>query len=492
MTEDSITYFENFLQSQGILTAPPKLPSAGSATISPDDSVLGALDIMRHLSRNEHLYQMPFWSYKQMGVTNIYCVGTWYKCLRTLLSLVSQPWWERVWIVQEAFLSPNAIVNIGRLQIFLSSCFTAARNYSVHCETCCKVWTALWHGKSDEIFLPLLLKMPVVKDLGKVIDDNAAGKLVPISLALLSQERKATDPRDHFYAITGLMKNPFNQSPLGPVPDYRLDPAQLFREQTLSLMQQSDSIDLLDRAIGVGAPNPLGLPSWVCDWSRFRGLGWRSSLYNASNGRKHQFHHAPNSTFIIAGVLVGIVSTLGNLVDPDDAEDIAVKVEQWQFLSGKNQAFDVRTVLRASFLDMIMPREGQHRRLTPDDMTLLEEWWWRWIKGMKRHPGPIESPDIWITHGCFRYQMNRDRVYATREGRFGVGPRTICVGDQIFIVPGAQVPLILRTLDDGESTKASAPRLCRDYSYVGRSYLHGHMDGEVVTSETAWQTLRLH
>ena len=492
-----VTYLENFIQSQGILTAPSKLPSAGSTTISPDASILGALDIVRHLSQNVHFYQMPFWASKQTAVTSIYCVGTWYKCLRTLLSLVSQPWWERIWIVQEAFLSPNAVVNIGRFQIFLSSFLTAARNYSVHSEGCCKVWVQLWHGK-EEICLPLLLKMRTVKDLGKVIDDGAAGKLVPISLATLSQERKATDPRDHFYAITGLMKNPFNQLPLGPVPDYRLDPAQLFIEQTLSLMQQSDSIDLLDRAIGVGAPNPLGLPSWVCDWSHYSDLGWRSSLYNASNGHKHQFRHTTDSTFIITGVLVDVVSTLGNLVDPDDAGDIAVKVEQWQNLTGKKPAFDIRTVLRTSFLDMIMPREGQHRRLTPADMTSLEQWYHYWIQTLKRRPGPIESPDMWTTHTCFRYHMNRDRVYATRNGRFGVGPRTLCIGDQIFIVQGAQVPLVLRALlDNGnDSTVEASPsrrhRPGREYEYVGRSYLHGCMDGEAISSEMAWQILRLH
>ena len=489
-----ITYFENFLQSQGILTAPFKLSSAGSATISPNESILGALEIVRHLSQNEHLYQMPFWNSKQAAVTSIYCVGTWYKCLRTLLSLTSQPWWERIWIVQEALLSPNTIVNIGRLQIFLSSFLAAAKNYSVHCEGCCKVWTALWHGK-EELFLPLLLMMRLVKDLGKVIDDGADGKLLPISLAFLSQGRKATDPRDHFYAITGLMKNPFTQLPLGPIPDYRLDPAQLFREQTLSLMQQSDSIDLLDRAIGIGAPNSLGLPSWVCDWSHYRDLGWRSSLYNASNGHKHQFRHTTDSTFIIAGVLVDVVSTLGNLVEPDDAEDIAVKVEQWQHLTGEEKGFDVRTVLRASFLDMMMPREGQHRRLTPAENMSLEQWYQHWISTMKRRPGPIESPDMWTTHTCFRYQMNRDRVFCTRDGRFGVGPRTLCIGDQIFIVQGAQVPLLLRTLlDDGNDSveEASSSSWRREYGYVGRTYLHGCMDGEAISSETAWQTLRLH
>lgn len=491
--KDDYSYFERFLQSQGILTAPSQLPSAGSATISPDESVLGALNIMHRLSENKHFYHMPFWRYREIAAADLYFVGTWYKCLRTLLSLVSQPWWERVWIVQEAVLSPNAIVNIGRHQVFLSLFFPAARNYIEHCESCCVTWTRLWHGRCD-ISLPLGLKMRLVKDLGNVISNNAAGRLVPVSLALLSQRREATDPRDHFYAITGLMKHPFTRQPLGPVPDYRVDSKQLFQEQTLNLMQQSGSISLLLRgAVGVGAFNPHRLPSWAIDWSYSRRTSdWLSSLYNASNGHQHKFHHSTDGIFIIAGAALGVVSKLGNIVNRNDVEDVAVKVEEWQHLAGTDQPFDIRTVLKATFMDITMRIPNQPRRLTPDDVTLIEEWWWQWIIRMKRLPGPIESPDIWQANSDFGYHMNRDRVFVTREGHFGVGPRTLSFEDRIFIVQGAKVPLILRPLE-GSLMEASSTLLgSRDYSYVGRCYLHGCMDGEAVTSETKWQTLNLH
>lgn len=490
MTNVDLSTFENFIHSQGVVTAPRQLPTAGSATISPDESILGALVIMQHLLENKHLYQMPFWRYEGTAATNIFFVGTWYKCLRTLLSIISQPWWERVWIVQEAVLSPNAILNIGRHQVHLKPFLSASMNYAAHSGSCCQIWAGPWHGQF-EISLPFLSKMRIVKSLGRVMTNYAANRLVPISLAFMSQERKATDPRDHCYAVTALMKDPITGQPSGPSPDYRMDPEQLFREQTLKLLLQSDSIDRLDRAIGVGSPNPHGLPSWVCDWSQYRQIGWRSTLYNASSSHKHQFHHAPDMTFIISGALIGVVSKLGELVDSNDAEDIAVKVEQWKNLAAMDRAFDIPTVLRATFLDVIRSTEGEHRRLTSQDMTLIEQWWGQWILGMKRIPQIHEDPDIFTTYHNFGYQMKRDQVFATREGHFGVGPRTTSVGDRIFIVQGAKVPMILRALD-GDSGAASPLHICRDYSYVGRSYLHGCMDGEAVTPETEWQTLHLH
>ncbi len=490
MTGDDRSNFEKFIQSQGVVTAPRQLPSAGSATISPDESIIGALHIVLHLLHNKHLYQMPFWRFKDTSATSIYFVGTWYKCLRTLLSIVSQPWWERIWIVQEAVLSPNATLNIGRHQVRLEPFLAASKNYAAHSEACCKIWIGPWAGQ-EEISLPLLAKTRMVTALGRVMTERAANRLVPIRLALMSRERKATDPRDHFYAVTGLMKNPITGVPLGPSPDYRLDPEQLFREQTLNLMQQSSSIHILDYAIGVGTSNPLGLPSWVIDWSQFRKGDWRSSLYKASRGHKHQFRPAPDRTFVISGATIDIVSKLGELVDPDNPEDILVKVEQWKHLAGTNQTFNTSTVLMATFLDMIMSTEGEHRRLNTRDGALIGQWWRQWMLGKKRKPQLTEDPDIYITYSNFRYHMNTEQVFATREGRFGVGPRTLCIGDRIAIVKGANAPLVLRAFD-GQHAKGIFPRACRDYSYVGRCYLHGCMDGEAVTPGIEWQTLYLH
>lgn len=165
---------------------------------------------MCHLFLNKHFYQMPFWGYRGTLVTKIYLVGAWYKCLRTLSSIILQAWWERIWVVQEVVLSPNAILNIGRRQVLLSSFLSACRNWHPHERACCNAWGRLWHGRYDKILMPLLAKMPVFEGLGQVIEDHVTNRLESYSLAVFSQKHKVTDPRDHFYAITGLMKNPFN------------------------------------------------------------------------------------------------------------------------------------------------------------------------------------------------------------------------------------------------------------------------------------------
>lgn len=488
-----ISAFETFLYSQGIVTAPRQLHKAVSATISPNEYILGAFEILVHLLKGDHLYQMPFWRYRDAASAKIYLVETWYKNLRTLLSIVSQPWWVRVWIVQEAVLSPNAILNIGPHQVRLSSFLSAFMNFEAHSSSCCNRWTHMSHGQLDEISRLYISKTPIVRDLGNLIDAYAANNLVPLRLALSSRNRKATDPRDHIYALSALMKTPYTGLPLGPAPDYRLAPEQLFREQTLGLMKQSGRIDLLDYAIGVDNPNPLGLPSWVCDWSRSERVAWVFRFYNACNGQKHHFHHASGEEFIIAGTVVGVVSRIGDVMTPNNADDIEVKIEQWRNLAEAAEPFDTITVLRTAILDSTLSREDNQfgRRLTSGDVALLEELWRQWIVRLKLDRETPDDLDRYSFRGNFQYHVTLNRVFATREGHLGSSPCNVCVGDRIFIVQGAQVPVVLRALNDN-STEADPPELCRHYAYVGSCYVRGCVDGEAVTPETKWQTLHLH
>lgn len=72
--------------------------------------------------------------------------------------------------------------------------------------------------------------------------------------------------------------------------------------------------------------------------------------------------------------MVGVVSQLSNFADPTDARDMTIKVEQWQYLAGADQVLNVRTVLRATFLDRLASPQGEHRRLTLGNTTSSEKW----------------------------------------------------------------------------------------------------------------------
>jgi hypothetical protein len=61
----------------------------------------------------------------------------------------------------------------------------------------------------------------------------------------------------------------------------------------------------------------------------------------------------------------------------------------------------------------------------------------------------------------------------TQMNRIGLGPRTVKEGDLICVLLGCSVPVILRPATD--------PTLAGCYHFIGDAYVHGVMDGEVVT-----------
>ena len=61
-------------------------------------------------------------------------------------------------------------------------------------------------------------------------------------------------------------------------------------------------------------------------------------------------------------------------------------------------------------------------------------------------------------------------LFVTERGDLGMGPTVLEVGDEVWILPGADVPLILRP-------SASS---VKEYRLVGEAYVHGIMQGEAV------------
>ncbi|KAK0624170.1 heterokaryon incompatibility protein-domain-containing protein [Immersiella caudata] len=59
----------------------------------------------------------------------------------------------------------------------------------------------------------------------------------------------------------------------------------------------------------------------------------------------------------------------------------------------------------------------------------------------------------------------RMRVFLTVEGWVGKGPESMAPGDELWIVPGAEVAFVLRRMEQG-------------FSYVGHAYVHGMMGGD--------------
>lgn len=67
----------------------------------------------------------------------------------------------------------------------------------------------------------------------------------------------------------------------------------------------------------------------------------------------------------------------------------------------------------------------------------------------------------------------RKRMFVTDSGYLGIAHRSLQIGDQVWILMGADMPCILRSISS--ETSGSEPG---KYLFGGESYVHGIMDGE--------------
>jgi hypothetical protein len=64
------------------------------------------------------------------------------------------------------------------------------------------------------------------------------------------------------------------------------------------------------------------------------------------------------------------------------------------------------------------------------------------------------------------------RFFTSKDGRFGVGPKSLRPTDEVWILEGGRTPFVLRKRDDGGT-----------YRLVGEAFVHGMMYGELATPD---------
>jgi hypothetical protein len=67
------------------------------------------------------------------------------------------------------------------------------------------------------------------------------------------------------------------------------------------------------------------------------------------------------------------------------------------------------------------------------------------------------------------------RLFLTRRGYLGLGPKSTAVGDQVYVLGGLRAPFVLRLADFRDGVP--------QFELVGTAYVHGFMRGEVVSMD---------
>jgi hypothetical protein len=149
--------------------------------------LVGAFVIVLLLASDIHFDDFPFFHkglegpYPPGAVFNpsLWPSDLWRKSTDALVSLLTRPYWDRVWIVQEVVLAPSAKIYHGQHIIPLHMLLIAQYHLSKHYHGCCSQWGINAHGSRWTAWTSILTDMhslEYITHLKTVVAGKASGK----------------------------------------------------------------------------------------------------------------------------------------------------------------------------------------------------------------------------------------------------------------------------------------------------------------------------
>ncbi|KAI0446705.1 HET domain-containing protein [Xylaria telfairii] len=399
--------------------------------------------------------------------------------LRTLLAL---PWFTRTWVVQEVALSPQDPLILHGDHLYSWDRLG---------------WAASWLRRRGYVRLAQIPE--AVRNIDAMANIRRSETRWSLGVLLTDTSTKfhATDQRDKIYGLLGLAIESQNPSNIPPElrPDYSLDVVQIYQKVGLFLLRNSGSLSLLTRRSG-GPGSSLrkqrknsfdNLPSWVPDWSDFTSVPHETSLswisysnalnsavlefpkhYAASAGRPAELLESPNlSTLRLKGIRVDEVVVAEYV---GDTQSPSRRCPQ-NFVLSMRRIWDAAVVTLVAEGGVVAFVAGFIQTTTAEQHRLSGCEWDRMLKD-----GCAFILEFLLDCGepigymalAGNYCFNRSFV-VTSGNLMGICPGDTEVGDQVVVLYGGGVPYIAR-------------RQVSSWLFIGESYVHGLMKGEVFRS----------
>ncbi|KAI1770981.1 HET-domain-containing protein [Hypoxylon cercidicola] len=194
------------------------------------------------------------------------------RALRGLHELLTMPYWERVWIIQEIARAQAVSVRCGSFRFDL--------NTLIACSTHLKDLPKRNHT----------LIGAIERFRRQELDAQRGGLRMTLLESLLrSRFSLATNPRDKIYAMLGLTRD---GPDLVPTPTYTESLEEVFRQLSMAFLRSPHPIDSV--LLSLWAPLQITVeytPSWVVDWAdiAFNVPPWlTSNLQNRFNRYEHE------------------------------------------------------------------------------------------------------------------------------------------------------------------------------------------------------------
>ncbi|KAH8645762.1 heterokaryon incompatibility protein-domain-containing protein [Xylariales sp. PMI_506] len=371
--------------------------------------------------------------------------GTW----ESIHTLLSRPWFRRCWILQEIqFASAKSVIKCGVHEI-------------------------PWHLFRRAVLTIENMDAGVpsrIRNLpGDVyrISDHIA---VPFEVILVQHHmRYCSDPRDKIYALVSLAPKSVGES---LCVDYSLPVMDVYKEACLACLRVTNRVDFLSACGTLDAKRPCPSPTWVPDWTISRPYdapidsGFCSSGISASQA----VYRAPGQLMVNGLAMTSIVKT-GN-PKFEDFEDVinylrssnCQRLVDTTYCTGEAMLdaylhIFSRGLLRDRILEPTYPRLIDLRRIFMHGDAS--------VQGEVKFEGDGQViTEFW--KDAMLSWLRSSLIFTTEQGYIGFSKLADFLGDNVFVILGCGVPIILRPLTEGV------------YRVIGSCFVHGLMDGEAI------------
>lgn len=365
--------------------------------------------------------------------------------------VTNQPWFKRVWTMQELGLSSDATMLCGHARVSWLGFYEICRLL-------------------DERFTFDVLRSVGIEhsSISFLYHWKTSRELSFLDTVAYAQHRSASDPRDKIFALSthpgiASMREHDTSRRLRVNVDYQKTVAQVYTEAAVVMMKQTGTLDVLSYV----RPEHLechGLPSWSPDWHKKPTacliLTKLDSACGASNG---PLNNAPPS-FPSPGKLKTTGILCGKVI--------------WQGRRGDIQSDQgLESLLKAT---ATLPKDSTYWQLPEHQLRALETSLLRHL-GWQHHgalPGSaLVASEIKKDHEptvkILEQLCTARSLFLTDTGLFGLGSEQLRKGDELYILNSGMVPYLLR------------PGQYDMYTLVGECYANGIMKGEIVFDSNA-------
>ncbi|KAI1170176.1 HET-domain-containing protein [Nemania sp. FL0916] len=412
--------------------------------------------------------------------------------IRLLLEWTNNDWYKRIWTVQEEILAKSLVYKYGSFVFQSDEINRLIHSYHRHFITlrCCDV-SRIGVDRSDD---QRRLREYVSGILRMISVRNRNPPYSFLEIASSFRSRMATDPHDKIFGIIGLTDD------LSPeIINYESSMADLYTQTAFELIQKTGNLDIFSHASLRALPQSnylaQNLPSWVPDWSPLKlehsiCLSARQYYTNKFNACSYSSPAHPKryaQTYLgLRGLVCDAIAKVG--ARQESGGMLVRTALGWRYMAKVDQEPDRLYVSGSTIFDAywrtlcmdIVMTSSYIRRA--DERTRIKYDEWSQIFQSARGDSVVGSPVV----GRLPYHLRSfdrhvrtvgvgRRLFLSKRGYLGLAPGNAKVGDEIWVLDGGRLPLILRP-----SAKELHEEPDPEYSLVGDAYVHGIMDGEVV------------